>query len=91
MSSGLPVATQQVLRKKDWLGVVVHVFNPSTRTQEAETVDLCEFKASLIYSSSSRTAQGLHSETVSKPNQAKPGSGEIAQRLRTLAALEDLI
>jgi hypothetical protein len=36
--------------------MIVHIFNPSTQEAEAE---LCEFKASLIYSVSSRAARDV--------------------------------
>jgi hypothetical protein len=37
------------------LGVVAHIFNPSTHESDQE--NRCEFEASLVYSVSSRTAR----------------------------------
>lgn len=42
----------------------VHYFNPSTHEQRQ--IDLCEFKASLIYTVSSQTARTVSNQT--KPN-----------------------
>jgi hypothetical protein len=50
--------------------VVELVFNPST--QEAERyLDLCEFKASLVYRVSSRTARATQRNPVSKNQKEK--------------------
>ena len=46
-------------------GVVAHTFNPSTGRQRQ--VDLCEFKASLVYLESSRTARTIQRNPVLKP------------------------
>jgi hypothetical protein len=43
--------------------VVAHAFNPSTREAEA---GISEFKASLVYRVSSRTARATHRETLSR-------------------------
>ena len=45
-------------------GEVAHTINPSTQGQRK--VDLCEFKASLVYTLSSRTARAT--ETLSQTN-----------------------
>ena len=45
--------------------MVVHTFNPSTWEAE-EGADFCEFKASLVYRVSSRTAKATQSNPVSK-------------------------
>ena len=44
--------------------VVVHIFNP--RTQEAESRQISEFKASLVYRGSSRTARATQRNPVLK-------------------------
>jgi hypothetical protein len=44
--------------------MVVHAFNPST--WEAEAGGFLEFKASLVYKVSSRTARAIQRNTVSK-------------------------
>jgi hypothetical protein len=49
-------------------------------------VDLREFKASLVYRVSFRTARELHSETLSQKNK-QMGAGGMAQRLRAPTAL----
>ena len=50
--------------------VMAHVFN--ARTWEAEETDLCEFKASLVYSASSRTG----SKATEKPCLKKPKTNQ---------------
>jgi hypothetical protein len=46
--------------------VVAHAFNPSTQEAEADLIeDLCEFKASLVYRGSSRTAKAAQKNPVS--------------------------
>ena len=49
--------------------VVVHAFNPSI--WEVKTVDLYEFKASLVYKASSRAAKTTERNPVSKTNNKK--------------------
>mgnify|MGYP007046044715 CR=1 FL=1 len=46
---------------------VAHTFNHSTWKQRQE--DLCEFKAYLVYSVSSRTVRDTQRDSVSKTNQ----------------------
>ena len=61
-------------------------------TQEAEAEALCEFKTSLVYRVSSRHPGLLHRETLSrKTNKQKNGAGEMAQRLRALPALSEVL
>jgi hypothetical protein len=45
--------------------VVVQAFECST--EEAEVVDICEFKTSLLYKEDSRTARATQRNPVSKP------------------------
>ena len=41
-----------------WPGMVVHTSNPCIQEAEAAgSLDLCEFKASMVYKESSRTAR----------------------------------
>jgi hypothetical protein len=47
-----------------YVGVVVHTFYPKGWQRQA---DLCEFKASLIYSASSNTARDTESNCLEKP------------------------
>jgi hypothetical protein len=49
--------------------VVVHAFNPST--WEAEARQISEFKASLVYKVSSRTARAIQRNPVSKTKQKR--------------------
>jgi hypothetical protein len=49
--------------------VVVHAFNPST--WEAEAGGFSEFKASLVYRVSSRTARAIQKNPVSKNQKNK--------------------
>ncbi|EGW07661.1 hypothetical protein I79_013644 [Cricetulus griseus] len=44
---------------------MVHTFNPSTRGRQRQE-DLCEFKASLVYRASSRTARATQRNSVSR-------------------------
>lgn len=46
------------------LGMVVHIFNPSTYGQRQG--DLCEFKVSLVYKVGSRTAWDIQGSPVVK-------------------------
>jgi hypothetical protein len=48
------------------LGVVVHTFNPSTRGGGGRGRWVSEFKASLVYRVSSRTARAIQRNPVSK-------------------------
>jgi hypothetical protein len=56
-------------KKNRCLAVVVHAFNPST--WEAEAVRFQEFKASLVYKVSSRTARATQRNPVSKKKKKK--------------------
>ena len=58
-------------------GGVANTFNPSTWEAEAEVVDLCEFKASLVYRLSSRTARAItqQNSVLKKPKQTNWGDG----------------
>jgi hypothetical protein len=49
--------------------VVVHAFNPSTR--EAEAGRFSEFKASLVYKVSSKTARAVQRNPISKNQKRK--------------------
>ena len=55
--------------KNEIWAVVVHGFNPST--WEAKAGDLCEFKASLVYRMSSRTAKATQRNRVLKKQKKK--------------------
>jgi hypothetical protein len=66
------------------LGIVVHAFNTSTRQ-----ADLCEFEVSVVYTVSSRTAKTVNTK---KPCLVtKNWAGEMALRLRALAALPEIL
>ena len=45
-------------------------------------VDLCEFKASLVYRVSSRTARAIQRNPVSKKNQKKKVGNPITKELK---------
>jgi len=49
--------------------IVVHTFNPST--WESKASELCEFKASLVYIVSSKTARATQRNPVSKKTKPK--------------------
>ena len=49
--------------------MVAHAFNSSTRRERQ--VDLCEFKASLVYRASSRTARATQRNPLSKYQRKK--------------------
>jgi hypothetical protein len=56
-------------KKKEKPGVVAHAFNPST--WEAEAGRISEFKDSLVYKVSSRTARAIQRNPVSKNQKRK--------------------
>ena len=49
--------------------VVTHTFNP--RTLEARQVDLCEFKANLVYRVSSRTVRAVRQRKPVSKNKTR--------------------
>jgi hypothetical protein len=51
--------------------LVAHAFNPSTWEVEAGEWNLCEFKASLLYRASSRTASATQRNSVLTRNETK--------------------
>jgi hypothetical protein len=59
------------------LSKVEHTFNPSTK--EAEEVDLCEFKTTLVYIMSSRTAKDIVRPCLKK--EKKPQTRKNTKRL----------
>jgi hypothetical protein len=65
--------------------VVVHAFNPSTWETETGGRDrqISEFKVSLVYKVSSRTARGIQRNPVSKKKKKKkkPHKDEIMYKL----------
>jgi hypothetical protein len=68
------------LRVKKGSQVVVHTFNSNTWEAEAEVMESLEFKASMIYRVSSRTAKASQRNPVSK-NKTKTKT-EKQKRLR---------
>jgi hypothetical protein len=79
--------------------VVAHAFNPST--WEAEAGRFFEFEASLVDKVSSRTARAIQRNPVSKnqtkqnkktqKNKKKFPAGEMAQWLRALSTLPEVL
>ena len=59
------------LRVKKGSQVVVHTFNSNTWEAEAEVMESLEFKASLIYRASSRTAKATQRNLSQKTKQNK--------------------
>ena len=67
--------------------MVVHAFNPALGTQRQ--VDLCEFKASVMYKASSRTVRATHRNPVSgKTNKNKRERKKKKKRMGILEAGE---
>jgi hypothetical protein len=67
--------------------VVVHTSIPAHRRQRQ--ADLCEFKASLVYRVSSRTARGTQRNLVSKKNK-KTKKQKKPKRLDYILKMEEL-
>jgi hypothetical protein len=73
--------TPSCLQKEDHLpGMVAHFFNPSTRRGRGRWIS--EFKASLVYKVSSRTARAIKRNPVAK-NQKKKKNKTKKNNLRT--------
>ena len=70
--------------------MLVHTFNPSTPEVEidAEAGGSSEFEASLLYIASSRTVRATQRNPVLKN---KTRAGEMAQQLRALTALPEVL
>ena len=70
--------------------VVVLIFST---TWEAKTGNLREFKASLVYRGSSRTAMATQKNCLKSKQirKHKVGAGEMAQWLRALTALPEVL
>lgn len=51
------------------LGMVVHT--PSVSAEEERQLDICEFKANLVYLASTKTARATHRDSVSKINKIR--------------------
>ena len=73
---------------------MAHPFNPSTRQRQ---VDLCEFKASLVFRVSSSTARTTHRNPVSKiqkekrSDEACPSGGHSNVQIDTTTVVKDFV
>jgi hypothetical protein len=61
---------------------------PALKRQRQRQMDLCEFEASLVFRENSRTARTTQKLCFEKQNK---GAGEMAQQLRALAALPEVL